>query len=79
VRAGGVFGPRLFMSRGVRADQNAGAEIGHLITTPRIRELNRYRQYFDLVAASGRTIEVRVKYPHLANIRAEARYGRDLS
>jgi ASC-1-like (ASCH) protein len=37
-------------------------------TTPRVRELNLYRQYFDLVAAGTKTIEVRVKYPHLADI-----------
>ncbi|WP_369228863.1 ASCH domain-containing protein [Streptomyces sp. R21] len=37
-------------------------------TTARIRELNLYRQYFDLVAAGTKTIEVRVKYPHLADL-----------
>jgi ASC-1-like (ASCH) protein len=37
-------------------------------TTPRVRELNLYRQYFDLVAAGTKTIEVRVKYPHLADL-----------
>ena len=37
-------------------------------TTDRIRELNLYRQYFDLVAAGTKTIEVRVKYPHLADL-----------
>ncbi|MCX5050181.1 MULTISPECIES: ASCH domain-containing protein [unclassified Streptomyces] len=37
-------------------------------TTPQTRELNLYRQYFDLVAAGTKTIEVRVKYPHLADV-----------
>ncbi|MGW1712211.1 ASCH domain-containing protein [Streptomyces sp. NPDC002156] len=36
----------------------------------RVRELNLYRQYFDLVAAGTKTIEVRVKYPHLADLAA---------
>ncbi|MGW0881044.1 ASCH domain-containing protein [Streptomyces sp. NPDC002671] len=39
-------------------------------TTDRVRELNLYRQYFDLVAAGTKTIEVRVKYPHLADLAA---------
>ncbi|ELS56359.1 ASCH domain-containing protein [Streptomyces viridochromogenes] len=39
-------------------------------TTARVRELNLYRQYFDLVAAGAKTIEVRVKYPHLADLSA---------
>ncbi|WP_018546980.1 ASCH domain-containing protein [Streptomyces sp. LaPpAH-108] len=34
----------------------------------RIRELTLYRQYFDLVASGRKTIEVRVKYPHLADL-----------
>ncbi len=34
----------------------------------RVRELNLYRQYFDLVAAGRKTTEVRVKYPHLADL-----------
>ncbi|MFF4259297.1 ASCH domain-containing protein [Streptomyces sp. NPDC001663] len=38
--------------------------------TARVRELNLYRQYFDLVAAGTKTIEVRVKYPHLADLTA---------
>ncbi|MDX3313533.1 ASCH domain-containing protein [Streptomyces sp. ME08-AFT2] len=38
--------------------------------TTRVRELNLYRQYFDLVAAGTKTIEVRVKYPHLADLAA---------
>ncbi|WP_405882407.1 ASCH domain-containing protein [Streptomyces sp. NBC_01136] len=38
--------------------------------TARIRELNLYREYFDLVAAGTKTIEVRVKYPHLADLAA---------
>ncbi|GGW33335.1 hypothetical protein GCM10010503_06700 [Streptomyces lucensis JCM 4490] len=39
-------------------------------TTARVRELNLYRHYFDLVAAGTKTIEVRVKYPHLADLAA---------
>ncbi|SHI08533.1 ASCH domain-containing protein [Streptomyces sp. 3214.6] len=39
-------------------------------TTGRVRELNLYRQYFDLVAAGTKTIEVRVKYPRLAGLAA---------
>ncbi len=35
-----------------------------------VRELNLYRQYFDLVAAGTKTIEVRVKYPHLSDLAA---------
>ncbi|MFI5963079.1 ASCH domain-containing protein [Streptomyces asoensis] len=35
---------------------------------PRVHELNLYRQYFDLVAAGTKTIEVRVKYPHLTDL-----------
>ena len=37
-------------------------------TTAHVRELNLHRQYFDLVAAGTKTIEVRVKYPHLADL-----------
>ncbi|UUU30973.1 ASCH domain-containing protein [Streptomyces sp. CA-210063] len=39
-------------------------------TTARVYELNLYRQYFDLVAAGTKTIEVRVKYPRLADLAA---------
>ncbi|MFF3514318.1 ASCH domain-containing protein [Streptomyces sp. NPDC002573] len=39
-------------------------------TTARVHDLNLYRQYFDLVAAGTKTIEVRVKYPHLADLAA---------
>lgn len=39
-------------------------------TTARVRELNLYRQYFDLVATGVKTTEVRVKYPHLADLAA---------
>ncbi|GAA2648162.1 ASCH domain-containing protein [Streptomyces vastus] len=39
-------------------------------STARVRELNLYRQYFELVAAGTKTIEVRVKYPHLADLAA---------
>ncbi|MBA2811738.1 ASCH domain-containing protein [Streptomyces sp. KM273126] len=34
----------------------------------RVRELNLYRRYFDLVAAGEKTIEVRVKYSHLEDL-----------
>ncbi|MFD8258735.1 ASCH domain-containing protein [Streptomyces griseoluteus] len=37
----------------------------------RVHELNLYRRYFDLVAAGQKTIEVRVKYPHLEDLTAE--------
>ncbi|MGA5354070.1 ASCH domain-containing protein [Streptomyces thermodiastaticus] len=36
----------------------------------RVHELNLYRRYFDLVAAGQKTIEVRVKYPHLEDLAA---------
>ncbi|MFD7915167.1 ASCH domain-containing protein [Streptomyces sp. NPDC059752] len=36
----------------------------------RVHRLNLYRQYFELVAAGTKTIEVRVKYPHLENLKA---------
>ncbi|WP_333743651.1 ASCH domain-containing protein [Streptomyces ardesiacus] len=36
--------------------------------TASVRELNLYHQYLDLVAAGTKTIEVRVKYPHLADL-----------
>ncbi|WP_416481270.1 ASCH domain-containing protein [Streptomyces sp. CL12] len=36
----------------------------------RVRELSLYRQYFDLVAAGSKTVEVRVKYPRLAGLAA---------
>lgn len=39
-------------------------------TAPRVHELNLYRRYFDLVAAGRKTIEVRVRYPHLADLAA---------
>jgi ASC-1-like (ASCH) protein len=39
-------------------------------TTARRHELNLYRRYFDLVAAGIKTIEVRVRYPHLAGMAA---------
>ncbi|MFF9034049.1 ASCH domain-containing protein [Streptomyces sp. NPDC014892] len=39
-------------------------------TAARVRELNLYRRYFDLVAAGKKTTEVRVKYPHLADLAA---------
>ncbi|MEV7159253.1 ASCH domain-containing protein [Streptomyces misionensis] len=38
--------------------------------TGRVRELNLYRRYFDLVAAGVKTVEVRVRYPHLADLAA---------
>ncbi|MEU2333271.1 ASCH domain-containing protein [Streptomyces sp. NPDC006654] len=39
-------------------------------STSRVRELNLYRQYFELVAAGTKTIEVRVRYPHLVGLSA---------
>lgn len=39
-------------------------------STDDVRELNLYRQYFELVAAGTKTIEVRVKYPRLADLTA---------
>ncbi|MEW2493295.1 ASCH domain-containing protein [Streptomyces nodosus] len=39
-------------------------------TTARRHELNLYRRYFELVAAGRKTIEVRVRYPHLAGMAA---------
>lgn len=39
-------------------------------TAERVYELNLYRRYFDLVAAGVKTIEVRVTYPHLADLAA---------
>ncbi|MDA5281062.1 ASCH domain-containing protein [Streptomyces sp. Isolate_45] len=36
----------------------------------RVHHLNLYRQYFELVASGTKTIEVRVKYPHLKNLTA---------
>ncbi|MEU0818902.1 ASCH domain-containing protein [Streptomyces mirabilis] len=39
-------------------------------TTSRRHELNLYRRYFNLVAAGRKTIEVRVQYPHLADMAA---------
>jgi ASC-1-like (ASCH) protein len=32
--------------------------------------MNLYRRYFDMVAAGRKTIEVRVQYPNLRNLRA---------
>jgi ASC-1-like (ASCH) protein len=40
------------------------------MTTARRHELNLYRRYFELVAAGRKTIEVRVRYPHLAEMAA---------
>jgi ASC-1-like (ASCH) protein len=39
-------------------------------TAARRHELNLYRRYFDLVAAGRKTIEVRVRYPHLESLAA---------
>lgn len=39
-------------------------------TTPRVHELNLHRQYFELVSAGTKTIEVRVKYPHFEDLAA---------
>lgn len=38
--------------------------------TARRYELNLYHRYFDLVAAGRKTTEVRVRYPHLADLAA---------
>ncbi len=38
-------------------------------TAPRAREMNLYRRYFDLVANGSKTIEVRVQYPNLRNLK----------
>jgi ASC-1-like (ASCH) protein len=35
----------------------------------RVREMNLYRRYFDLVAGGRKSIEVRVRYPGLRNLR----------
>ncbi|WP_269857942.1 ASCH domain-containing protein [Streptomyces sp. RPT161] len=37
-------------------------------TAARVHELNLYRRYFDLVASGRKTIEVRVRYPHLEDL-----------
>jgi ASC-1-like (ASCH) protein len=37
-------------------------------TTSRVHALNLYRRYFDLVATGQKSIEVRVKYPHLEDL-----------
>ncbi|GLW13107.1 hypothetical protein Misp01_82350 [Microtetraspora sp. NBRC 13810] len=42
----------------------------HSSTGVRAREMNLYRRYFDLVAAGHKTIEVRVRYPNLHNLKA---------
>lgn len=39
-------------------------------TSVRVREMNLYRRYFDLVAAGRKTIEVRVQYPNLRKLKA---------
>lgn len=39
-------------------------------TATRTHQLNLYRKYFDLVTAGEKSIEVRVKYPHLADMAA---------
>jgi hypothetical protein len=39
-------------------------------TGARAREMNLYRRYLDLVAADGKTIEVRVQYPNLRKLAA---------
>lgn len=38
--------------------------------TSRTHQLNLYRRYFDLVAVGEKSIEVRVRYPHLADMDA---------
>ncbi|MGW7247677.1 ASCH domain-containing protein [Streptomyces decoyicus] len=42
----------------------------HAARAARLHELNLYRRYFDLVAAGRKTIEVRVRYPHLEDLAA---------
>lgn len=37
---------------------------------PPAREMNLYRRYFDLVAGGEKTVEVRVRYPHLRTLAA---------
>ncbi|MFI6520119.1 ASCH domain-containing protein [Spirillospora sp. NPDC050679] len=37
--------------------------------TPRVREMNLYRRYLDLVADGGKTVEVRVRYPNLRKLK----------
>ncbi|MGI5167907.1 ASCH domain-containing protein [Spirillospora sp. CA-253888] len=37
---------------------------------PRVREMNLYRRYLDLVADGGKTVEVRVRYPNLRKLKA---------
>ncbi|WP_411123895.1 ASCH domain-containing protein [Streptomyces sp. x-19] len=39
-------------------------------TTTPVHELNLFRHYFDLVAAGRKSIEVRVRYPHLEDLAA---------
>ncbi|MEU0569837.1 ASCH domain-containing protein [Nonomuraea sp. NPDC005983] len=39
-------------------------------TGVRAREMNLYRRYFDLAASGRKTIEVRVQYPGLRDLRA---------
>ncbi|MER8060067.1 MULTISPECIES: ASCH domain-containing protein [unclassified Streptomyces] len=39
-------------------------------SSARVRELSLHRRYFDLVAAGAKTVEVRVKYPRLADLAA---------
>ncbi|MEU4232495.1 ASCH domain-containing protein [Nonomuraea sp. NPDC026600] len=41
-----------------------------LADTMRVREMNLYRRYFDLVATGRKTIEVRVQYPNLRTLTA---------
>src|SRR5215469_13866780 len=36
----------------------------------RVREMNLYRRYFDMVADGSKTIEVRVQYPNLRSLKA---------
>ncbi|MFD9270785.1 ASCH domain-containing protein [Streptomyces goshikiensis] len=38
--------------------------------TTTTHDLNIYQRYFDLVASGTKTIEVRVRYPHLADTKA---------
>ncbi|RFU41958.1 ASCH domain-containing protein [Actinomadura logoneensis] len=44
--------------------------VGRPPAESQAHEMNLYRRYFDLVAAGAKTIEVRVEYPNLRNLKA---------
>lgn len=63
------------LHRGIRAahgheDQELQRNMSDTTTT---HDLNIYQRYFDLVASGTKTIEVRVRYPHLADTKAGTR------